>query len=338
MARDLAGRNRAAEASDAAVGGRSASPFLGTRLSLRNGPRTAPNGISHPGTRRSHLRGGSGWGNPRQIFRERADQHNHYLCWGEDGEWIYYVHGTPATREMDLWRIRASGGNPERLTHLDSEMRDPTRFGTRTKLYVAHESDGSGPWIWAFDTVHKTARRITFGLEKYTRISVGRQPAPHGDRGQPEGRAVDRSDPPNSVRTKRDVKPFGLPSSRALTPRVRGSVSITYRLKAGKTSCGDIGWQDGGNLERDRGWITAASRGIRQRRTVAGSRSSLAKRKTRIVVAHSGWRRTFESVAPEIDVEGRPLAPDGNWIVTGGNDGKGDALFKIPTAGARPFG
>ena len=62
---------------------------------------------------------------PRQIFRDSPDKHNHYLTWSADGAWIYFVHGTPARHEMDLWRISASGGKPERLTQLNTEIRDP---------------------------------------------------------------------------------------------------------------------------------------------------------------------------------------------------------------------
>ena len=73
---------------------------------------------------------------------------------------------------MDLWRIRGSGGDPERLTQLNSEMRDPTPLGQGTILYLARENDGSGPGIWAFDVARKASRRITFGLENYTSLSA----------------------------------------------------------------------------------------------------------------------------------------------------------------------
>ena len=54
--------------------------------------------------------------NARKIFGDRPGLHNHFPTWSPDGRWIYFVHGTPATREMDLWRIDPDGGNPERLT------------------------------------------------------------------------------------------------------------------------------------------------------------------------------------------------------------------------------
>ena len=83
--------------------------------------------------------------NARQIFRDRPDMHNHFLSWGPDGEWIYFVHGTPATAEMDLWRIRASGGAPERLTQLNTDMRDPTPLGKGNYFVYRSRSRRIGP-------------------------------------------------------------------------------------------------------------------------------------------------------------------------------------------------
>ena len=73
---------------------------------------------------------------------------------------------------MDLWRIPASGGKPERLTQFNTEMRDPTPLGQGTILFVANERNGSGPWIWAFDVARKVSRRIAFGLDHYTSLSA----------------------------------------------------------------------------------------------------------------------------------------------------------------------
>lgn len=40
--------------------------------------------------------------NPRRIFGDAPGIHNHFPIWSPDGRWIYFVHGTPATKEMDL--------------------------------------------------------------------------------------------------------------------------------------------------------------------------------------------------------------------------------------------
>jgi Tol biopolymer transport system component len=58
------------------------------------------------------------------------------------------------------------------------------------------------------------------------------------------------------------------------------------------------------------------------------------KRRLRLIAA-DGTEST--GIAPEFEVEGSAdWSPDGRWIVTGGSDGKGKGLFKIPTTGGVP--
>ena len=270
--------------------------------------------------------------NKRQIFKDRPDKHNHYLTWSADGEWVYFVRGTPATNEMDLWRIRASGGDPERLTQLNSQMRDPTPLGQGTILYVASENDGSGPGIWAFDVARKASRRITFGLEHYTSLSASA-----------DGRrlAVTIANPKvaiwsvpvlESVAEETDVTAFPMPSARALTPRFRGN-ALYYLSSQGND---DSLWRSeaGKTVEVWRGALA----GPHQPPAISPDGRQIAivirqggKRRLRVITADGA---ESSAIAPEIDVEGSPdWSPDGKWVVTGGNDGKGDGLFKIPTAG-----
>jgi len=65
-----------------------------------------------------------------------------------------------------------------------------------------------------------------------------------------------------------------------------------------------------------------------------------------VVIRQNGKRRLrlissdgaeSSQLAPELDVEGSAdWSPDGRWLVTGGDDGKGKGLFKIPAAGGSP--
>lgn len=46
--------------------------------------------------------------------------HNHNPVWSADNQWIYFVHGVVrdwnhSSDEMDIWRVPARGGSPERL-------------------------------------------------------------------------------------------------------------------------------------------------------------------------------------------------------------------------------
>ena len=55
---------------------------------------------------------------PKEVHEAffKKGMHNHNPVWSPDGEWIYFVHGVDPTIEMDVWRVRPSGGSPERIT------------------------------------------------------------------------------------------------------------------------------------------------------------------------------------------------------------------------------
>ena len=59
--------------------------------------------------------------NARQILAPEEGRHNHNPVWSQDDQWLYFVHGLVRglnwTDEMDVWRVRPSGGSLERLTH-----------------------------------------------------------------------------------------------------------------------------------------------------------------------------------------------------------------------------
>jgi dipeptidyl aminopeptidase/acylaminoacyl peptidase len=111
--------------------------------------------------------------NARQILiGASAGEHNHFPVWSRDGRWILVVRGSPATSEMDLWRVAPDGGTPERLTQHASEAGYPTPIDERTILYVARDETGEGPWLWALDMERRLSRRVSLGLEKYTSVSA----------------------------------------------------------------------------------------------------------------------------------------------------------------------
>lgn len=277
--------------------------------------------------------------NPRQIFRDTPDKHNHYLVWGADGEWIYFVHGTPAREEMDLWRISAAGGRPVRLTQLNTEMRDPTPLGRGTILFLAKERNGSGPGIWAFDVARRTSRRIAFGLEHYTSLSAttdGRRLAVTV--ANPSARLWSVPMVPGGVlsqATEADVKPFLPETTHAMAPRFRRGA--TYYLSA--TGAGDRLFRfDGGNTVdlwgAAQGGLQGAPAISPDGRRIAAAIRQGSNRRLHLIAADGSQSSV---IAPTINVDGSAdWSPDGKWIVTGGDDGKGAGLFKIPVAGGEP--
>ncbi|MGH9148011.1 MAG: protein kinase domain-containing protein, partial [Vicinamibacterales bacterium] len=110
--------------------------------------------------------------NARQILvGPDSSVHNHFPIWSTDGRWIYFVRGNPATGQMDLWRMAPEGAAPERLTQHNTDVAYPTPIDPRTIVYVARDSDGAGPWLWALDAERRVTHRVSLGLERYTSVS-----------------------------------------------------------------------------------------------------------------------------------------------------------------------
>ncbi len=107
----------------------------------------------------------------RQIFSAPAGLHSHFLTWSPDQAFVYFVQGSVPDR-MDVWRIRPTGGSPERITNHDARVSDPVFLGSRTLLYLASDADGSGPWIFSVDVERRLSRRASFGIDSYTSLAA----------------------------------------------------------------------------------------------------------------------------------------------------------------------
>lgn len=108
---------------------------------------------------------------PRKIFSAPPGLHAHFPFWSPDRAFIYFVQGVVPDR-MDIWRIRPTGGNPERITTHDSRVSHPVFLDARTLLYLATDASGGGPWIHSIDIERRAARRVGFGMERYTSLSA----------------------------------------------------------------------------------------------------------------------------------------------------------------------
>jgi Tol biopolymer transport system component len=106
-----------------------------------------------------------------RIFTAPPGLHGHFLLWSPDQEFICFVQGSPPDR-MDIWRIRPTGGAPERITHHDSLVSHPVFLDARTLLYLVTDPDGSGPWIYSVDVDRRVPRRIHVGIDTLTSLAV----------------------------------------------------------------------------------------------------------------------------------------------------------------------
>jgi Tol biopolymer transport system component/tRNA A-37 threonylcarbamoyl transferase component Bud32 len=266
--------------------------------------------------------------NPRLLYRRKANEHNHFPVWSTDGRFIYFASGTPVTKEMDVWRIAAEGGTPERLTHHDSDVAYLTPIDARTMLYVAHDQDSSGPWLWALDVDKKLTRRISFGVEKYSSVAS-----------TPDGRhlVATVTNPSAALWTvpilsdrlaeEPDVKPLQLPTADSSAPQVRsdslfylsalGAGEGVWRFEAGQST--EI-WKGSD------GAVLFAPAVSRDGRRVAVVIRRDGKLRLHVLSADGG---EVQTLAETIDVRGGvSWSPDDRWIAVGAG---GAGLFKVPT-------
>jgi len=275
-------------------------------------------------------------GNPRLILQNDPGLHNHYQVWSKDGRWIYFVRGRPATREMDLWRISAEGGKPEQLTHLNTDIAYPTPIDDRTVLFVAHNKDGAGPWLSAFDLRTRTTNRVSSGLEQYTSLAAtadGRRLVAGVVNAQVSLWSVPIA---KRLVEERDVKAFQLPTARSQAPRFGGAT--LFYLSSRDGADGLWSYRDGKALE-----IWKGSEGALQSpAAVSADGSSVAfalrrdGKQQMQVMATDGTR--LRPLSSDVDVRGTASwSPDGKWIVVAGSDRNGPGIFKLPVDGGSPI-
>jgi Tol biopolymer transport system component len=141
---------------------------------------------------------------------------------------------------------------------------------------------------------------------------------------------------PGRVAEEHDVKPFPVPTARALAPRFSGS-SLFYLSSLGT---GDGLWRlHDGNVteiwkEADGALVGDALRFTRWRSHVAMVLRRNGKYRLHILSSDGA---ELQPIAEGIDAQGSSCwSPDGKWIVTGGSDATGPGLFKIPLDGGSP--
>jgi serine/threonine protein kinase/Tol biopolymer transport system component len=274
-------------------------------------------------------------GTARQILVSNAGVHNHFTVWSPDGAFIYFVHGFPPD-QMDVWRIRADGGTPERLTFHDSRVVFPTFVDSRTLLYLATADDGSGPWVQALNVERRVSQRLNTGVDPYTSIAasadgrriVGAVSRPTSGlwRGTIDARPIDES---RAVR-------ISLPTAHGLSPRF-GPDYLLYRASTSGTD---------GLWKLDEGEKPTELWNGRDGRVVAAPAIAANGRQFAFPVRRGGATRLHvmnadgsgvRQLAEELDVRGSPAwSPDGRWIAVGANRDGEPALFKLPINGGAP--
>jgi Tol biopolymer transport system component len=105
------------------------------------------------------------------IFTASDGLHSHFPLWAPDAAFIYFVQGSLPDK-LDIWRIAPAGGVPERITSQSGRVSYPVLLNRRTLMYLASESDGSGPWLYSMDVEHRVPHRLASGIDRYTSLAA----------------------------------------------------------------------------------------------------------------------------------------------------------------------
>jgi len=203
-------------------------------------------------------------------------------------------------------------------------------------LYVARDANGAGPWLWALDVDRKVTRRVSFGLEKYTSVAAsanGRRLVATVSNPSATLWSIPILD---RLAGEGDVRPYPLPTVRALMPRF-GADSLFYISSRG---AGDGLWRYR-NREALEIW-NGATAALLEPPAVSpdGRWVAFVIRQNGSLRLHVETAEGMESrdLITSLAIRGTPCwSTDAKWIVTGGNDGRGDGLFKIRVQGGIPI-
>jgi Tol biopolymer transport system component len=271
----------------------------------------------------------------RPIFTAPAGLHAHFPLWSPNKDFIYFVQGSLPDK-LDIWRIRPDEGTPERITSHNTRVTYPVFLNRRTLMYLASDTDGSGPWLYSMDVERRIPHRLTSDLERYTSLAASA-----------DGRrlVVTRTNPDRTLWLLRIAdSPAGASDAVRIplttSPGVRPRLGPDYLLYVSATGTGESIWKQPIN-----GKITELWHG-EEAQVFGGPAISRDGRYVAFSVRQHGQTLlyTIQSdgtnarvVADSLDLQGDPAwSPDGRSITSAVTDHGVPQLFRIPVDGRSP--
>ncbi|WP_158788799.1 PD40 domain-containing protein [Granulicella sp. L46] len=270
----------------------------------------------------------------RPIFTASAGLHGHFPLWAPDAAFLYFVLGELPDK-LDIWRIRPTGGTPERITSQNGQITYPVLLDRRTLLYLAADPDGSGPSLYSMDVEHRIPHRLTSGLDRYTSVAatadghrlVATRTTPHGTLFR-----IRIGDSPAQVSSADQIP---LTTSSGFSPRL----GPDYLLYVSATGAGESIWKlangESTELWRSEGARVFGGPAISpDGRSIAFSARQNGKALLYVMQVDG---TSAHILADSLDLQGSPAwSPDGRSIVSAADDHGVPHLFRIPTDGHAP--
>src|SRR5271165_5222778 len=270
----------------------------------------------------------------KPIFTAPAGLHSHFPLWAPDASFIYLVQGALPDK-LDIWRIRPSGGTPERVTSHNGRVSYPVVLDRRTLLYLACDPDGSGPWPYSVDVERRTPHRLSSGLDRYTSLAASAD----GRRlvvtlAKPK-RTLWRLRIDNSPSPAQESSTVSLTTGTVFSPRL-GPGFLLYVSAQGRT---ESIWKLANGTATEL-WIGQAAQ------VFGGPAISPDGQYIAFSVRQNGRPLLYVTqsdgtkariVTDALDLQGSPAwAPDGQSITTAAEDHGVPHLFRVPVDGRAP--
>jgi Tol biopolymer transport system component len=268
------------------------------------------------------------------IFTAAAGLHSHFPLWAPDSRFIYFVQGSLPDK-MDIWRIAATGGTPERITSHNGRVSHPVVLDRRTLMYLASDADGSGPWLHSVDVERRIPHRLSSGLYKYTSLAAsadGRRlavtlPSPK--------RTLWRLPIADSAAEVSPATRIALTTSTGFSPRL----GPDYLLYVSESGAGQSIWK----LAHGTGTELWSAQGAR---VFGGPAISPDGQRIAFSVLQHGQTLLYvmqadgtnaRMVTDSLNLQGAPAwAPDGQSVTSAGDDHGVPHLFRVPVDGGSP--
>jgi Tol biopolymer transport system component len=270
----------------------------------------------------------------RPIFTAPAGLHSHFPLWSPDAAFLYFVQGQLPDK-LDIWRIPSAGGTPERITSHNSRVTYPVLLDRRTLMYLATDSDGSGPWLYSMDVERRIPHRLTSGPDRYTSLAASADGRCLVATLASPKRTLWRlriADSPTDISA---AAPISLTTSTGFSPRL----GPDYLLYISATGSGESIWKlsNGTSTELWSGQGAQVFGGPAISPDGGYIAFSVSQHGQTILYAMQADGTNTRVVADSLNLQGAPAwAPDEQSITSAVVDHGVPQLFRIPTDGHPP--
>jgi Tol biopolymer transport system component len=271
----------------------------------------------------------------KPIFTAPAGLHSHFPLWAPDMGFIYFVQGELPDK-LDIWRIRPTGGSPERITSHMGYVSHPVLLDRRTLMYLAGDPDGSGPSLYSMDVERRIPHRLSSGIDRYTSLAASADGRRLVATLTSPKRTLWRLRIDEPLREISSASQISLTTSTGFSPRL----GLNYLLYVSATGTGESIWKvsNGAGTELWRGDGAKIFGGPAVSRDGEYVAFSVRQHGKSLLYLMKVDGTNARIITDSLDLQGAPAwAPDGKTITTAAEDHGMPHLFRVPIDGRSPM-